>query len=47
MASTLIRFSNPSAWEYQSATLNCIHHTARHSGTASSDILGDILVITQ
>ena len=32
---------NPSAWEYQSAVLDCIYHTARQSSTASADILGD------
>ena len=36
-------YLNPSAWEYQSATLDCIYHRARQSGTAA----GDILDITQ
>jgi len=30
---------NPSMWEYQSAALDCIYHTARQNGTASGDIL--------
>ena len=34
---------NPSAWEYQSAVLDCIYRTARLSGTAT----GNILDITQ
>jgi len=34
---------NPSAWEYQSAALDCIYHAARQSGAAG----GDILDITQ
>ena len=30
---------NPSVWEYQSAVLDFIYHTARQSSTAGSDIL--------
>ena len=30
---------NPSAWEYQSATLDCIYHKARQSSSAGDDIL--------
>ena len=36
-------YLNPSVWEYQSATLDCIYHIARQSSTTA----GDILDITQ
>jgi len=30
--------SNLSTWEYQSAALDCIYHTAKQNGAAAGDI---------